>query len=106
MCVPQYKVVTPREGQVIDLLYALEKSSGLSADRMMLCEIAQSIIESSISPTQKLRDIREGRYSLIVFERDPNLPVLKIYNSYKGYISFKYTTLIRGRLEFVKFSLK
>ncbi|KAL5259053.1 hypothetical protein ACHWQZ_G009506 [Mnemiopsis leidyi] len=84
----RYKIITPREGQVIDLLYAAEKVSGLSADRMMLCELSQAIIESTISPTQKLRDIRDGRYSLCIFEREPQLPVIKVYNAYKGYTSY------------------
>ena len=45
----QYKIVTPREGQVIEMLYAAEKASGLSADRMMLCELSQAIVSRIIS---------------------------------------------------------
>lgn len=84
----RYKVLVPREGVVSDLYRAMEEASGLSRDRMMLVEISSSIIEQTFQPNHNLRDIREGRCSLCILERDPALPVIKVYNCYKGYTSY------------------
>ena len=59
----QYKVITPREGQVIDLLYAAEKVCGLSADRMMLCELSQAIVSI------RLRDLLTTLHKIVIMKR-------------------------------------